>query len=82
MITKVIRTALRAIGLEVRRHSRSATVNPPSQYHDDMEPDFREMHGRCVDATMTSSLRMYALYNAVRYVVERGLPGAVVECGV
>jgi len=31
---------------------------------------------------MTSLERMYALYQAVRYVIEADIPGAVVECGV
>lgn len=47
-----------------------------------MEAEFREIHAKCAGATMTSVLRMYSLYNATRFVVARGLAGAVVECGV
>lgn len=32
--------------------------------------------------TMTGPLRVYSLLDAVRYVVERNVPGAFVECGV
>lgn len=32
--------------------------------------------------TMTSELRVEALLRAVRYVVDRGIPGALAECGV
>jgi O-methyltransferase len=32
--------------------------------------------------TMTSAERMYALWEATRYVLRRDIPGALVECGV
>jgi hypothetical protein len=31
---------------------------------------------------MTSVTRMYALYNAIRYIVQNRIPGDIVECGV
>ncbi|ALG75692.1 hypothetical protein VY88_28810 [Azospirillum thiophilum] len=34
------------------------------------------------EATMSSSSRMYALYKAVHHVVDAGIPGDFVECGV
>ena len=49
---------------------------------DHFEPDFLRSYERCAPATMTSIERMYALYKAVRYVVEAGIPGDFVECGV
>jgi O-methyltransferase len=48
----------------------------------DMEQEFLELHARCAPFTMTSIERMYALYLAVRHVVEAGVPGDLVECGV
>ncbi len=48
----------------------------------DMEPEFKAIYQRCQPYTMTSIERMYALFNAVRYVVSADLPGAFVECGV
>lgn len=47
-----------------------------------MEPEFVEFYRHCRDYTMTTIERMYALYQAVRYVVDAGIPGDVVECGV
>lgn len=49
-------------------------------------PDFDELTARIVHAvsefTMTSSERVHELVNAVRYVVDRGIQGDFVECGV
>jgi O-methyltransferase len=48
----------------------------------DLEPEFLELYERCRGQTMTSIERMHALYGATRYVVESGVPGDFVECGV
>lgn len=43
---------------------------------------FMELYEACRPYTVTSMERMYALYRATRWIARRGLPGAVVECGV
>jgi len=48
----------------------------------DMEMDFVDIHARAQAFTMTSVERMYALYQAVRYVCRHQIPGDFVECGV
>ena len=48
----------------------------------DLEPEFLELYERCRPYTMTSIERMHALYGSVRHVIEREVPGDVVECGV
>ncbi len=48
----------------------------------DMEPAFADIYEQCRDFTLTSPERLYALYQAVRYVVEGRVPGDLVECGV
>ena len=48
----------------------------------DLDPGFRAIHDRARPYTMTSTERMYALYQAVRYVGRAALPGDFVECGV
>jgi O-methyltransferase len=51
--------------------------------HDfDLEPEFLELYRTCRDETMTSLERMYALYQAVGHVVDQGVPGDLLECGV
>ncbi|HEY8377853.1 MAG TPA: TylF/MycF/NovP-related O-methyltransferase [Nannocystis sp.] len=48
----------------------------------DVEPGFQAIHDRARPYTMTSTERMYALYQAARYVVRAKIPGDFVECGV
>lgn len=48
----------------------------------DMDPEFEPIFYKCKDYTMTSKERMYALYNAIKYVSEYNIEGDIVECGV
>lgn len=43
---------------------------------------FRAVHEGSAPYSMGTSERLYALYQAVRYVEQRAIPGAIVECGV
>lgn len=47
-----------------------------------IEDEFREIYNKVKDYTMTSRYRMYALYKAVKYIVNSKIPGDFVECGV
>jgi hypothetical protein len=49
---------------------------------DVFEPEFLEHLARCQEYTMTSRERMYAMFQAARYVAEASVPGDIVECGV
>ncbi len=44
--------------------------------------EFNEIYEKCKDYTMTSKERMYALYKAVKYIVNAKISGDFVECGV
>lgn len=48
----------------------------------DVEKEFEKIYKQCKEYTMTSKERMYALCQAVKYVVNLKLPGDFVECGV
>lgn len=61
----------------LRRARRRSSALPP-----DLEETFQALHRRCAAETMTSAERMYGLWQAVRHVQSRALPGAFVECGV
>jgi len=50
--------------------------------YSDFDPEFLPIHAACRHATMTSPERMYALYQAVRYIVAADVPGDLAECGV
>lgn len=46
------------------------------------DKEFQYVYSFCQDYTMTSIEDMYALYNAVRYIVRNNVEGDFVECGV
>ena len=69
MLTDLARRILRRAGFDVMRI-------------DDIDPEFLSVYEKCRSFTMTSFMRMYALYEATRYIVRAGVPGAFVECGV
>lgn len=46
------------------------------------DKEFEDIYKYCKDYTMLSIERIYALYNATRYIVEEGIQGDIVECGV
>lgn len=67
---------LRRLGLDVDRR------RPTSSYPVDFDPDTIEIIKLVKRFTMTSDERVYALIQAVRYLMKSGIEGAVVECGV
>jgi O-methyltransferase len=73
-VRRILRGVLERRGWELRRRNGAGYA--------DMEPEFRELHARCSEYTMTSVERMYALYEAVRHVTRAGVPRDFVECGV
>jgi len=48
----------------------------------DLEKEFEEIYQKCKKYTKTSKERMFALYKSVEYVVNSGIEGDFVECGV
>jgi O-methyltransferase len=46
------------------------------------DADFLEIFKQCKPYTMTSIERMYALHNAVKYIIQNKIEGDFVECGV
>ena len=48
----------------------------------DFDEADKELYRRVDSYTMTTPPRVYALVRAVEYVIARGVPGAIVECGV
>ncbi len=75
MIEKALKRVAKRLGYDVSR-SR-ADVTPQ-----DMGTEFAALYERYKDYSKTSIERMYALYEATRYVVRTGVPGDIVECGV
>ena len=48
----------------------------------DVDPDFFPFFEKCRSYTMTSWQRLYSLHMAVKHVVDAGIEGDLVECGV
>ncbi len=88
MIKPLIRGALHRMGytlVKYRTRAGGFDVGPAPagvRYDADMEPEFRAMHARCAEFTMTPPERMYNLWLAMRHVLDHGIPGDIVECGV
>lgn len=59
------------------------THKMPEIYLTDLreDKDFSALYNACLPYTMTSIERMYALYSAMNYVLDSGIPGDFVECG-
>ncbi|MDB5212011.1 MAG: macrocin-O-methyltransferase domain protein, partial [Sediminibacterium sp.] len=55
-------------------------VQPP--YPQDFEPFHIGIIEKVRPYTMTSAERLFALIEAVKYVVHNNIPGSIVECGV
>jgi O-methyltransferase len=47
-----------------------------------VEHEFALLYQRCQPYTMVDLQRCHTLYTATRYVIEHGIPGDLVECGV
>jgi len=70
---RLVQGVARRFGLDVVRHHRV----PP-----DLDPADRDLIESVREFTMTSPERIFGLANAVRWVVDAGVTGDIVECGV
>ncbi len=74
----LLRAGVRRLGFDLVRADGAAGERLPR----DMTGEEREIYRRVEPYTMTSVERVLALSRAVRYVVENGVAGDFVECGV
>jgi O-methyltransferase len=66
----------------VNRGLASTSVELSRRQNEVLEPEFESYLARCAPYSMTSRERLYSVFQATRYVVEAGVPGDIVECGV
>jgi hypothetical protein len=71
MLKSMVRTLVRRLGVDTTRYK-----NP------DFDPRALALIRAVNPYTMTSAERVFALIQAVEYVVRAGIPGSIVECGV
>lgn len=69
-------------GAKRRLASKGQLLSRREEQFRHISEEDRRIIDRVGQHTMTSPLRVEALLKAVRYSVERGVPGAFVECGV
>ncbi|WP_204310404.1 TylF/MycF/NovP-related O-methyltransferase, partial [Stenotrophomonas maltophilia] len=48
----------------------------------DFEALHKDIYQKVASRTMTSPERIYSLIQAVKYIEQQGIEGAIVECGV
>lgn len=79
LLKSMIRPAIQLTGFDIvrRRCSESEITYPP-----DFSPTSIEICERVRHYTMTSPERVNALINAAEYVINHGIDGSFVECGV
>lgn len=64
------------------RRALQALAAPEPALPEDLPDAFLRLYARTRPYTMTTAERMYSLYESVRYVVNAGIKGDLVECGV
>ena len=74
---RIIDGVLRRMGY-VRANSIAADADADICF----DQEFLNIYLQCKDYTMVSIQKSFALYNAVRYIVQNKIPGDFVECGV
>lgn len=79
-LARLVNHGLAKVGWKLVSVRQPKPAAPPAPR--DLEPEFLALYDRCRPFTMTSVERMYAAYQAARYVTQQRLPGAIVECGV
>src|SRR5690242_9399027 len=60
------------------RHGGRRASEVPSHYDEEVKRIIKAVRAR----TMTAHEKLHALVIATRYIVDHGIPGAIVECGV
>jgi O-methyltransferase len=71
MLRTIVKKVVNLTGYEVMQ-----VISP------DMDKEFLDIYKRCKLYTVTSIERMFALYEASKYVVNSKIEGDIVECGV
>ena len=83
-VKSILRRVFRSLGYEVvrRRAPQSEDALPEYAVPEDFTIEDRELVNFVRPYTMTGPERIYALAQAVRYLVRHSIPGDIVECGV
>ena len=78
MMKRIIRSTAERLQIKERLYSMGYGVYSLDNY----ESEFRQLQELCQPFTMTSIERLYAVHQAVNYILDNDIPGDFVECGV
>ncbi len=78
MMKRMVRSAAERLKIKERLYSLGYGVYALDNY----ESDFLTLQALCQQFTMTSIERLYAVHQAVNYIIDHEIPGDFVECGV
>ncbi len=81
IFNKIFKTVFKKLGYTIV-DSRKYGLYDKNFIPYDIEEEFNEIFHFCRPFTMTSVEQMYAMYNAIKYVIKNNIEGDVVECGV
>lgn len=76
MLPQILKNTLRRFGVDLVRY------RPQPPFPPDFSPREVEIIRSVTPYTLTSAERLFALIQAVRYVLTANIPGSIVECGV
>ena len=85
---RLIKRGLEKLGFELSRiQLEQEKFSPDYMSFNDIDrkvisKEFFEIYEECHQYTMTSIEKMYSLYEAVNYIIARGIEGDFIECGV
>lgn len=85
MIKMIVKGLIRQTGFDVVRYSKTPPLPPPppqEQFPPDFDEEAIEIIRTVRPYTGTSVELIFALIQAVRYIVRAKIPGSIVECGV
>ena len=73
-VLKNIKNIINFFGIDVTKLEKDPII--------DNDKVFLKIYKKCKPYTMTSKLKMYALYKSVIYILNKNIKGDFVECGV
>jgi O-methyltransferase len=79
---KLIKTALRSIGLDLIRYEPDVIQTQLREHCSDLTEEEKKIILAAGEYTMTGVQRMVALMHATTYLVQNKIPGDIAECGV
>lgn len=73
---------MRRIFIELLNKVGLTLREDPQRLFVDMDFRFKPVYNKTKKYTMTSTERMFSLYQAIEYISKNNIPGEIVECGV